>query len=227
MAQAQRKKLAPGTGNRSAEGVRTYQQSVSREKRRLILEVAIQTFLEKGYEAATMDSIGDRAAVSYATLYKHFPGKETLFSEAVDHLIHQLFSRWKDHVVPTEVEPGLREIGRAFCELVSDASLIAAMRLVIAQMRNFPDVGTRFQLAKHLFSDITDAWLQRRVDEGALCIADVQLARAEFIGMLGETLFYPRLMQPDYALSDDQSGRIIDSAVTTFLMRYRDSSRHT
>ncbi|MEX3810635.1 TetR family transcriptional regulator [Paraburkholderia sp. BR13439] len=29
-----------------------------------------------------MDSIGDGAGVSFATLYKHFPGKEILFSEA-------------------------------------------------------------------------------------------------------------------------------------------------
>lgn len=202
-----------------------YQQSVSREKRKLILEVAIQTFLEKGYDVATMDSIGDRASVSYATLYKHFPSKEALFSEAVDHLIHQLFSRWKDHVVPAEVEQGLREIGRAYCELVSDDNLIATMQLVIAQVRSFPDIGSRFQRGKHLFSDITDAWLQRRVDEGELRIADVQLARAEFIGMLGETLFYPRLTQIDYAVSDGRAEGIIDSAVSTFLTRYRISSR--
>jgi TetR/AcrR family transcriptional regulator of autoinduction and epiphytic fitness len=82
-------------------------------------------------------------------------------------------------------------------------------------------VGARFQLAKHLFSDITDAWLQRRVDDGELRVADVHLARAEFIGMLGETVFYPRLMQTDYALSDDQVERIVESAVSTFLARYR------
>ncbi|EEA03088.1 transcriptional regulator, TetR family [Burkholderia sp. H160] len=218
---AGRKKPLSKTENRFAEGVQGYQQRVSQEKRRLILEVAIATFLQNGYDAATMDSIGDRAAVSYATLYKHFPSKEILFSEAVDHLTHQLFSRWKDHVVPAEVESGLREIGRAYSELVSDASLIAAMRLVIAQVQRFPDIGSRFQRAKQLFSDITDNWMQMRVDERELRIADVQLARAEFIGMLGETLFYPRLTQIDYAISDDQAARIIDSAVATFLMRYR------
>ncbi|WP_081772053.1 TetR/AcrR family transcriptional regulator [Paraburkholderia nodosa] len=221
IAKAGRKKPISRGEASSKDGVEGYQQRVSREKRALILEVAIATFLESGYDAATMDSIGDRATVSYATLYKHFPSKETLFVEAVDHLIHQLFSSWKDHVVPDDVEPGLREIGRAFCELVSDARLISAMRLIIGQVRNFPAVGARFQLAKHLFSDITDAWLQRRVDEGEMRVADVQLARAEFIGMLGETVFYPRLMQTDYALSDDQVERIVESAVCTFLARYR------
>jgi TetR/AcrR family transcriptional regulator of autoinduction and epiphytic fitness len=168
-----------------------------------------------------MDSIGDRAGVSYATLYKHFPGKEILFSEAMDHLFHQLFARWKDHAVPSEVESGLREIARAYNELVSDTNMIAAVRLVIAQVRSFPDMGLRLQDAKSLFSDVTDAWLTKRVEEGLLKIADVQLARAEFIGMLGETLYFPRLMQIDLVISNDEVERVISSAVSTFLLRYR------
>ena len=75
--------------------------------------------------------------------------------------------------------------------------------------------------AKNLFSDVTDAWLAKRVEEGQLQIADVQLARAEFIGMLGETLYFPRLMQLDHAISSDEVESVISSAVSTFLMRYR------
>jgi TetR/AcrR family transcriptional regulator, regulator of autoinduction and epiphytic fitness len=221
MAQAQKKKRPADRPDHSSGGAEGYQQRVSREKRKLILDVAIEMFLEHGYEAATMDSIGDRASVSYATLYKHFRSKEVLFGAAVDHLIQQLFSRWKDHVVPADLEPGLREIARAYYELVSDAKLIAAMRMVIAQVRNFPDIGARFQGAKHLFSDVTDAWLRKHVEEGRLRIGDVPLARAEFIGMLGETLFYPRLALVDYAVPEVQVGRVIDSAVSTFLARYR------
>jgi TetR/AcrR family transcriptional regulator of autoinduction and epiphytic fitness len=218
--QTERKGTIPTTGDRPAQGLQAYQQRVSREKRRRILEVAIEAFLANGYDAATMDSIGDRAGVSYATLYKHFPGKEILFSEAMDHLFHQLFARWKDHAVPPEVESGLREIARAYNELVSDTNMISAMRLVIAQVRSFPDMGLRFQRAKNLFSDVTDAWLTKRVEEGHLKIADVQFARAEFIGMLGETLYFPRLMQIDLVISTDEVERIISSAVSTFLSRY-------
>jgi TetR/AcrR family transcriptional regulator, regulator of autoinduction and epiphytic fitness len=219
----QRKKTIPTTGDRDrpAQGLQAYQQRVSREKRNLIMDVAIEAFLANGYDTTTMDSIGDRAGVSYATLYKHFPGKEILFSEAMDHLFHQLFARWKDHTVPPEVESGLREIGRAYNELVSDAKMIAAMRLVIAQVRSFPDMGLRLQRAKNLFSDVTDAWMAKRVEEGRLKIGDVPLARAEYIGMLGETLYFPRLMQSDHAISKDEVERVISSAVSTFLKRYR------
>jgi TetR/AcrR family transcriptional regulator, regulator of autoinduction and epiphytic fitness len=221
MAQAQKKKRPADQADPPSGSAEGYQQRVSREKRKLILDVAIAMFLENGYEAATMDAIGDRASVSYATLYKHFPSKDVLFSEAVDHLIHQLFSRWKDHVVPADLEAGLREIGRAYYELVSDTNLIAAMRMVIAQVRKFPDIGMRFQSAKQLFSDVTDAWLRKHVEAGRLQIGDVQLARAEFIGMLGETLFYPQLALVDYAIPDVQVADVIDSAVSTFLARYR------
>jgi TetR/AcrR family transcriptional regulator of autoinduction and epiphytic fitness len=198
-----------------------YQQRVSAEKSSTILEVAIEMFLETGYEASRMDAIGDRAGVSYATLYKHFASKDVLFIEAVDYLIHQLFSRWKEHAVPNDVEAGLYEIGRAFYELVSDARLVATMRVVIAQVRNHPDVGRRFQQAKHLFSDVTDNWISKRVEEGALRTDNVQLARTEFIGMLSEVFFYPRLTVVDYSISDAQVAKVLDSAVSTFVARYR------
>lgn len=220
MTQTKRRSTA-GARADQPDGVLQYQQRVSAEKRSTILEVAIEMFLENGYESSRMDAIGDRAGVSYATLYKHFPSKDLLFIEAVDHLIHQLFSRWREHVMPSDVEAGLYAIGQALYELVSDARLVATMRMVIAQVRNLPDVGRRFQQAKHLFSDVTDNWISKRVEEGVLSIDNVQLARTEFIGMLSEAFFYPRLTVVDYSISDAQVTEVLDSAVSTFIARYR------
>ncbi len=55
----------------------------SRESRmESLLTAAIEEFVEKGYNGASMDSIAKRAGVSKGGLYHYFPTKEVLLMEA-------------------------------------------------------------------------------------------------------------------------------------------------
>lgn len=61
------------------------------ERRRQLLDAALEVFVSRGYHAAAMDEIADRAGVSKPVLYQHFPGKLELYlallDESVDGLI--------------------------------------------------------------------------------------------------------------------------------------------
>src|ERR1700733_6085181 len=61
------------------------------ERRRQLLDAALEVFVARGYHAAAMDEIADRAGVSKPVLYQHFPGKQELYlallDESVDRLI--------------------------------------------------------------------------------------------------------------------------------------------
>ncbi len=48
------------------------------EREALILAVAEEVFLEKGYYEASMDEIAARVGIAKGTIYLHFPGKEEL-----------------------------------------------------------------------------------------------------------------------------------------------------
>jgi TetR/AcrR family transcriptional repressor of mexJK operon len=50
-------------------------------------------FLQKGYLATNMDEIAALAAVSKQTVYKNFPGKETLFVEIVSSVTNRASDR--------------------------------------------------------------------------------------------------------------------------------------
>ena len=56
-----------------------------------MLDAALEVFVARGYHAAAMDEIADRAGVSKPVLYQHFPGKQELYlallDESVDRLI--------------------------------------------------------------------------------------------------------------------------------------------
>ncbi len=55
-------------------------KKVDREQRQAeLLETAVAVFAERGYQAATMDEIAERAGVSKGMLYIYFKNKEALF----------------------------------------------------------------------------------------------------------------------------------------------------
>lgn len=54
------------------------------ERRAQLLEAAQAVFVARGYHAAAMDEIADRAGVSKPVLYQHFPGKLELYLALLD-----------------------------------------------------------------------------------------------------------------------------------------------
>ncbi len=61
--------------------------------RALLQDSLIALIMEKGYEAATVQDIIDRANVGRATFYAHFADKETLLSSRLEDLRHLLLER--------------------------------------------------------------------------------------------------------------------------------------
>src|SRR6266702_5552364 len=65
------------------------QQTVDRRvqrTRRLPQDALVATVIEKGYEAATVQDIIDRADVGRATFYAHFADKQTLLTSRLEDL---------------------------------------------------------------------------------------------------------------------------------------------
>jgi AcrR family transcriptional regulator len=59
-------------------------------RRRQLLEAALEVFVARGYHAAAMDEIADRAGVSKPVLYQHFPGKQELYLALLDESVEAL-----------------------------------------------------------------------------------------------------------------------------------------
>jgi AcrR family transcriptional regulator len=65
--------------------VRTRGARLPRTARRAqLLQAAREVFVVRGYHAAGMDEIADRAGVSKPVLYQHFPGKYELYLALID-----------------------------------------------------------------------------------------------------------------------------------------------
>ncbi len=66
------------------------------ERRRQLLDAALEVFVARGYHAAAMDEIAERAGVSKPVLYQHFPGKLDLYLALLDESVDTLVETVRD-----------------------------------------------------------------------------------------------------------------------------------
>lgn len=72
---------------------RSLKEKQRQEREELILQVAEEVLLEKGYYEASIDEIAARVGIAKGTVYLHFPGKEDLviaiFNRTMDRFLQE------------------------------------------------------------------------------------------------------------------------------------------
>ncbi|AIQ16426.1 hypothetical protein H70357_06870 [Paenibacillus sp. FSL H7-0357] len=74
-----------------------------------LLMAAVEEFLEKGYDGASVDAIAKRAGVSKGGFYHHFPNKEVLLMEANQKLSEPIMEMAEKAYSNSSVMDGLRQ----------------------------------------------------------------------------------------------------------------------
>ncbi|MDQ3629824.1 MAG: TetR/AcrR family transcriptional regulator [Actinomycetota bacterium] len=197
-----------------------YHQRVQQEKRTAILEAATELFLSEGYSGTSLANVARAADVSTATLFKRFPTKADLF----DALVTEYWaSERQEAVMPEPGDPrgGLTAIGRDYVTLLTRPQMVSLFRLVIAEAPRFPELAkTHFALGKLPYFESVRHYLQAEQAAGTMQIFDTQMATTQFLGMVSNFAFWPRLLLADWAPSKAATRKAVDEAVTTTLARY-------
>lgn len=110
-----------------------------------------EEFLEKGYEDASVRSIGARAGMTSAGLYRHYADKEAMFAAMVEPLIESIRSWTKRHIEWKFrlVENGTQEeelVGETFVDLIKDVILPRKDEFVLLMSRS---AGTKYENFVH------------------------------------------------------------------------------
>jgi AcrR family transcriptional regulator len=79
-----------GSHRQAGDGERRPGRPRSDEAHAAILAASIALVREVGYDAVTMEAIAARAGVGKATVYRRWPGKETLVAEALQGIVSRL-----------------------------------------------------------------------------------------------------------------------------------------
>ncbi len=77
-------------------------------------------FAEKGYEAATVEVIAERAGVSKPVVYEHFGGKEGLYAVVVDREVTELTARMAEAMQSTSPREAGEQAAMAFLGYIEE-----------------------------------------------------------------------------------------------------------
>lgn len=204
-------------------GLVGYRHRIALEKRSAILDAAVESFLAIGYDRATLEAIAQRAEVSTGTLFKYFPTKAALFGA----IMARIWEVEVDRPAPraasdaTDLAGCLFALGRDYARLLRAPHVEGLFRVVVAEVSRFPELGRElYERGKKPWLDRLHDELEGRVATGQARIADVPLAARQFLGMINDVIFWPRLLVRDLVVDEAEVERVVAAAVATFMARY-------
>jgi len=112
------------------------------DRRRAIIEAALDEFIARGYAATRLDDVAQRAGVAKGTIYLHFKDKEALFQELVRTALVPLIGRLA--APPPEggsIRAAFENFVETFAREVVTTRRGDIIRLVLAEGPRFPDIA--------------------------------------------------------------------------------------
>ena len=188
-----------------------------------IVVAARSLFLDRGYDAVSMDDIAQAAAVARQTVFNRFGSKDALFRAMVaDH-----WERWGRQTAPAPlpydapVEAHLRAVAHGILAFQQDPDQIRFQRLVVAESRRLDWLGpTAYRVGKGPRMAALVAGFARFAAEGRITCANPQVAAWQFVGLVQEFLVWPQVMAIGDAETLPTPDVVIEEAIATFMARY-------
>jgi TetR/AcrR family transcriptional regulator, mexJK operon transcriptional repressor len=185
-----------------------------------ILAAARKLFLDRGYGETSMDEIARCAAVSKATLYTHFAGKDSLFAALiVDECQHLSDRIGRCTLDDPDIRSALLQVARDFNNLLCTGDGLTMYRIVVAEAPRFPELGRVFyDSGPSVMIDRIASLLRRASDRGRLKVRDPRIAAIQFISLIRGELHLTRVLGLKSASKN--SSAYIEASVALFMDGY-------
>jgi len=192
-------------------------------KRQAIIEAAAVTFLEFGFERASMSKICSRVGGSKATIYNYFASKEELFSEVMSlsnesefRFVHEVLENKTDDMVQTLYALGQRLLHFLYSAQFRDyrrLAIVESGRTDLGKISYERGIITRSQI-------MISEYLAKAMDTGKLNKADPLVAAKHLYGLLEAELILQFLWLINEEISEEKIKNIVKRAVDVFMAAY-------
>lgn len=188
-----------------------------------ILDAAVNLFLEKGYDATSMDEIARSAGVSKQTVYSHFEGKQGLFATAIRSTIEEYGVRQAlESIDEHTLEDDLYAVCLSFASLLVSEDAVCMFRVLTAQAAQGPELANIFwESGPAIMLDELDAFLESWVERGELKICNIRQASKLLFALLKSDVHFTMAIGLIDKLEEGQLEAHVQSCVDFFLMHYR------
>lgn len=188
-----------------------------------ILAGARQVFFKHGFGAATTDMVQQAAGVSKSTVYFYFPSKDALFVAVVraecDKLIEDVH---KERIKAHTTRETLLQMGLRLFQTVLEPSVLALLRIIIAEAPRFPALGRSISEAgvvpmqRELTEYLAEASLR-----GDIHVEEPDKAARHLIGMAMHDVQMACLLGTRPTPSAEEARENVEAAVDAFLRAYQ------
>ncbi|GLR88040.1 TetR family transcriptional regulator [Bradyrhizobium iriomotense] len=175
---------------KSRGGRPTKSAAIERDQR--LIEVATRLFLDRGYDATSLDAVAEAARVSKPTVYARYGDKRGLFAE----VLRREIARWLAPLAeaaevqltrPSDisVEQRLGEVGREMLMFTCGPDAVAFSRMMTSQAINFPDIAKLGKEEGWMKAVSTTArFFDHLVAQGAMDLEDTGIAAEVFLDVV-------------------------------------------
>ena len=153
-----------------------------------LLDHALDHFLDKGFEMATIEAIAADVGMTKRTVYARYPDKASLFRAAVNRAIAR-FALPEERIRATEV-PGdlaqtLTNIAMLRIDLVSTPQGLKLQRIIQTESYRFPEIFTdSYDIGSFPTIKFLAKVLRRENEAGTIAIDDTIAAANAFVSMV-------------------------------------------
>lgn len=193
--------------------------AVIQAKKRKVLQVATQMFLELGYDKTTIDALTEKVGGSKVYIFKTFGGKDKLFEAIVIAACEEILRPLSRTRVETkDLKEGLTQLGERFLKLSLSPKSIALHRLIIGERLRFPHLGELFlESGPEKSYKVVSDYLAMQQANGVIKQGDTYEMAIQFLGMLNAGFVQRMLVAGRPAPGKKIQQNRLETAADTFI----------
>ncbi len=152
------------------------------ERKKVILEAAMRTFVEFGYHGALMETIAERANVTKPILYRHFPSKIELLLALLDDAGEKLHHSLLEPMSDADWRTAIRQHVHSYFDFVRNSDM--PYRLVYSTDLNVnPEISKRITHIRNQIIELVADRIRFFTDTGSFKGQDICVMAVILVGM--------------------------------------------
>ncbi len=156
------------------------------DRRQQILEVATRLFAMRGYEGTTTRVIAEKAGVTEALIFRHFPSKQELYWAVIECKMNSVAPGKRLRAVLEAGGDDLDLFARLACEILDRRAADQTLsRLLLYSALENHELSHRF-FTNYIsgYYEVLSGFVRQRIERGTFREVDPLIAARSFLGMV-------------------------------------------
>ena len=194
------------------------------ERYEKIMKVALEMFLEKGYERTNLSDIIEKSGGSLASIYKFFENKEGLFKSIVARGLEEFCEEINAKInlnISHTLEDFLLKFGNLFFEIICDKKTTLISRIMFTEgYKNNASLGNMFidQVLGRVDQILVDFLEREDIKPQIDSFIDPRMAAKLFCAIVRNPYHYNAILLNNFIELDEQErAKHVDMCVKLFL----------